>query len=229
MITPDRRSVAAALLCCSLFAPVARAQSGAPSADAADSLATASEGDQDRDGVPDVIDQCPAEAERYNGALDDDGCPDATPEETALRGPIRAIVPLVGRRRQAVPEVMLVVDLVARILRQHPGITELTVEGHTDARGADAWNLLVSRARAGFVRDQLLARGVAPGRVVALGLGERCPAAPGVGPAVWQRNQRVRFVITRSNDAAWPAEQAGCAASLDAVPRSSAPTVDAGR
>ncbi|MFO0650350.1 MAG: OmpA family protein [Polyangiales bacterium] len=147
--------------------------------------------------MPDVIDQCPAEAERYNGALDDDGCPDATPEETALRGPIRAIVPLVGRRRQAVPEVMLVVDLVARILRQHPGITELTVEGHTDARGADAWNLLVSRARAGFVRDQLLARGVAPGRVVALGLGERCPAAPGVGPAVWQRNQRVRFVITR--------------------------------
>lgn len=202
-----------ALLVIALMAPVAGAQTRAPSPDAADSLAAASEGDQDRDGIPDVIDQCPAEPERYNGASDDDGCPDATPEETALRGPIRAVVPLVGRRRQVVPEVMLVVDLVARLMRQHPGIAELTIEGHTDARGVDAWNLLVSRARAGFVRDQLIARGVAPERVTALGLGELCPAAPGVGPAVWQRNQRVRFVITRSNDAAWPAELAGCPAS----------------
>ena len=189
------------------------AQLRAPSSDAADSLAAAGEADPDHDGLPDSVDQCPAEPETYNDVRDEDGCPDASVEEVALRGPIRAIVPLIGRRTQVAPEATQVLDLVAQLLRRHPGITELTVEGHTDARGADEWNLLVSRARADYVRAQLIARGVAPSRVVALGLGERCPAATGVGPAVWQRNRRVRFVITRSTDPRWSAEQAGCAAS----------------
>jgi len=196
-----------------LAAGALHAQPQAPSPDAADSLASAGEADPDHDGLPDAVDQCPAEPETYNDVRDDDGCPDATVEEVALRGPIRAVVPLIGRRVQVAPEATQVLDLVARLLRRYPRITELTVEGHTDARGADAWNLLVSRARAGYVRDQLIARGVAPTRVVALGLGERCPAAPGVGPAAWQRNRRVRFVVTRSTDPRWPAERPGCAAS----------------
>ena len=205
-----RALVAASLL---LAGRELRAQPQAPSSAAADSLAAAGEADPDHDGLPDAIDQCPAEPETYNDVRDDDGCPDATVEEVALRGPIRAVVPLIGRRVQVAPEATQVLDLVARLLRRNPGITELTVEGHTDARGTDAWNLLVSRARADYVRAQLLARGVAPSRVVAVGLGERCPAASGVGPAVWQRNRRVRFVITRSTDPRWPTEQVGCAAS----------------
>lgn len=196
-----------------LCAGALNAQPNAPSSDAADSLAAAGEADPDHDGLPDSIDQCPTEPETYNDVSDDDGCPDATVEEVALRGPIRAIVPLIGRRSQVAPEVTQVLDLVARLLRRNPRITELTVEGHTDSRGADAWNLLVSRARAEYVRSQLIARGVAPSRVVALGLGEQCPAVSGVGAAVWQRNRRVRFVITRSTDPRWPAELAGCAAS----------------
>ena len=203
--------VARSLLTASLLlAPViARAQ--APSADAADSLAASGEADPDRDGLPDAIDACPTEPETYNDVADDDGCPDATPAEVAVRGPIRAVIPLIGRRMRVVPEVTQVLDLIVRLLRRNPGITELTVEGHTDARGADGWNLLVSQARAAYVRDALIARGVAPGRLVAVGFGERCPTATGVGPAVWQRNRRVRFVVTRSTSLRWPAERVGCA------------------
>lgn len=210
-----RRGFASLLVCAAAAcaSATAEAQPRAPSSEAADSLAPTTEGDQDRDGVPDIVDQCPSEPEAYNGVQDDDGCPDVTVEDVATRGPIRAVVPLVGRRRRVAPEVTLVLDFVVRLLRRHPRITELTVEGHTDAQGADAWNLLVSRARADFVRDQLIARGLAPERVVSLGLGERCPAVAGVGPAVSQRNRRVRFVITRSTDPRWPAETAGCAAS----------------
>lgn len=207
----SRRShlVLPALLAATLLvAPSAlRAQ---PQPDGADSLAVATDDDADHDGLPAVIDQCPDAPETYNGTQDDDGCPDATLEEVALRGPLRAVVPLVGRRLQVVPEVTLVIDMVAGILRRNPGIAELTVEGHTDARGADAWNLRVSQVRAEYVRALLVARGVAPGRVVAVGLGERCPVASGVGPAVWQRNRRVRFVVTRSTSARWPAERSGC-------------------
>ncbi len=215
MVHTRRHSPLGALFTAALLFTISalHAQPRTPSSDATDSLATAGEADPDRDGLPDSIDQCPAEPETYNDVRDEDGCPDATVEEVALRGPIRAVVPLIGRRVQVAPEATQVLDLVARLLRRNPGITELTVEGHTDARGTDAWNLLVSRARADYVRAQLLARGVAPSRVVAVGLGERCPAASGVGPAVWQRNRRVRFVITRSTDPRWPAEQVGCAAS----------------
>ena len=210
---PPTAIVSVLTACLLLAAGALHAQPQAPSPDASDSLAPVGEADPDHDGLPDTIDQCPAEPETYNDVRDDDGCPDATVEEVALRGPIRAVVPLIGRRVQVAPEATQVLDLVARLLRRNPGITELTVEGHTDARGDDAWNLLVSRARAEYVRTQLVARGVAPARVVALGLGERCPAAPGVGHAAWQRNRRVRFVVTRSTDPRWPAEHPGCAAS----------------
>jgi hypothetical protein len=142
-----RHSARTALLAAALlFAPASlRAQ---PQPDGADSLAAATDDDADHDGLPSVIDQCPEAPETYNGTQDDDGCPDATLEEVALRGPIRAVVPLVGRRLQVVPEVTLVIDVVAGILRRNPGIAELTIEGHTDARGADAWNLRVSQVRA---------------------------------------------------------------------------------
>lgn len=209
---PVRNLIAQGLLTAALLVAPAVARAQAPSADAADSLAASGEADPDRDGLPDAIDACPTEPETYNDFADDDGCPDATPEEVAVRGPIRAVVPLIGRRMRVAPEVTQVLDLVVRLLRRDPGITELTVEGHTDARGADGWNLLVSQARAAYVRDALIARGVAPGRLVAAGFGERCPAAPGAGLAVWQRNRRVRFVVTRSTSARWPAERAGCAA-----------------
>jgi hypothetical protein len=96
-----------------------------------------------------VIDACPAEPETCDDTQDDDGCPDATLEEVARRGPIRAVIPLIGRRLGVAPEVTLVLDLIAGLMRREPGILELTIEGHTDARGADAWNMLVSRARAG--------------------------------------------------------------------------------
>lgn len=214
MVHARHRSAIGALFAAALLFTLdaLRAQPRAPSSDAADSLAATGEADPDHDGLPDAIDQCPAESETYNDVRDEDGCPDASVEEVALRGPIRAVVPLIGRRMQVAPEATQVLDLIARLLRRNPGITELTVEGHTDARGADGWNLLVSRVRADYVRAQLVARGIDPSRVVALGLGERCPAATGVGPAVWQRNRRVRFVITRSTDPRWPAVQAGCAA-----------------
>jgi OmpA-OmpF porin, OOP family len=214
-LTPITHPLARTLVAAALVAwPAgAFAQPQAPSSSPADSLAPVGEADPDHDGIPDAIDACPTEPETYNDTQDDDGCPDATLDEIARRGPIRAVVPLIGRRLQVAPEVTQVLDLIVRLLRREPGILELSIEGHTDARGADAWNLLLSQARANYVREALIARGVDPRRVVAVGLGEQCPAVPGVGAAVWQRNRRVRFVVTRSTSPRWPAERVGCAAS----------------
>lgn len=66
------------------------------------------------------------------------------------------------------------------------------VEGHTDAKGAAAVNLRLSRARADEVRRFLVAHGVAAERLQSVGLGSSQPADPADPLAA--ANRRVRIV-----------------------------------
>ena len=167
--------------------------------------------DRDADAVLDDFDRCPDEPEVYNGVADDDGCPDAVPPNGEIQGTITAIIPLVGRRLQIAREAPRIIGLVLEILREHPGIEQLTIEAHTDARGSDGWNLRLSQARADYVRDELVRRGIAASRLVAVGQGERCPLVQGVGPRVWNRNRRIVFLVTRSRDRRFRAAPSACA------------------
>ena len=66
------------------------------------------------------------------------------------------------------------------------------VEGHTDAKGAPAYNLRLSQARADEVRRYLLAQGVTPERIETAGRGSQEPSDP-ENPYAPQ-NRRVRIV-----------------------------------
>jgi outer membrane protein OmpA-like peptidoglycan-associated protein len=68
------------------------------------------------------------------------------------------------------------------------------VEGHTDADGDDRLNLALSVARAEAVVEELIARGLAPDRVYAIGYGEALPVADN-GTADGKRQNR-RIVIS---------------------------------
>jgi outer membrane protein OmpA-like peptidoglycan-associated protein len=77
------------------------------------------------------------------------------------------------------------------------------VEGHTDAKGTDAYNDRLSQRRARSVRDWLVREaGVAPTRIGTLGFGERRPVAPNErpdgsdDPEGRQRNRRVEILVT---------------------------------
>lgn len=61
---------------------------------------------------------------------------------------------------------------VARILVEYPD-TSLVIEGHTDSTGSDTTNQVLSEKRAESVRSFLLSQGVAAGRAIARGNGER--------------------------------------------------------
>ena len=51
---------------------------------------------------------------------------------------------------------------------------QILVNGHTDAKGDDAYNLSLSKARAEAVRSRLiLDYGIAPDRLIAIGFGEQ--------------------------------------------------------
>jgi outer membrane protein OmpA-like peptidoglycan-associated protein len=67
------------------------------------------------------------------------------------------------------------VDAVCKLIETHK---QLTIEGHADSRGPDDRNLQLSQARAGSVREELLANKrcrIAPTQLVAVGYGEKEP------------------------------------------------------
>lgn len=71
-------------------------------------------------------------------------------------------------------------------------IARFVVEGHTDARGGDGYNVDLSEARAESVRRFLTGLGVAPERLTAVGLGE---TRPRVDDGLDPENRRVELRI----------------------------------
>jgi outer membrane protein OmpA-like peptidoglycan-associated protein len=72
----------------------------------------------------------------------------------------------------------------------------LTVVGHTDSVGTDAANQALSLARAQAVRNFLIAHGVSPNRIRAVGRGENQPVAQNDTPENRAQNRRVEIVIS---------------------------------
>lgn len=83
-------------------------------------------------------------------------------------------------------------NLVAALLSPELKGNRFLIEGHTDARGVPAANLRLSQQRAEEVRLYLMALGVHPERLKAVGKGSREPANP-LDP-LSADNRRVRVV-----------------------------------
>ena len=75
------------------------------------------------------------------------------------------------------------------------------VEGHTDGKGTDAYNMRLSEARARTVRDWLSANGAIPETTPIKGFGKKMPIAPNTtpngrdDPEGRQKNRRVEIVF----------------------------------
>ncbi len=66
-------------------------------------------------------------------------------------------------------------DEIASALKQNPQINDVTITGHTDRLGSDAYNQELSQRRAEKVKQYLAAKGVEPRRLEAVGRGESQP------------------------------------------------------
>ncbi len=114
---------------------------------------------------------------------------------------IREQVPFDFNQDVPRPEAAGLLDQVAAALLGRPDLGRVEVQGHTDDVGGAAYNLDLSQRRAEAVRDALVARGVAPERLVARGYGFTRPIAANDSDAGRATNRRVQFdVLERAAD-----------------------------
>jgi OOP family OmpA-OmpF porin len=83
-------------------------------------------------------------------------------------------------------------DRIVELMKAEPSLA-LTIEGHTDAYGSDAYNIELSRHRAVSVMRYLVEHGIGGSRLVAVGKGKSSPlTANPFDPS----NRRVQFIST---------------------------------
>ncbi|HSB19327.1 MAG TPA: OmpA family protein [Anaeromyxobacteraceae bacterium] len=93
------------------------------------------------------------------------------------------------------PESFGILDETAQVLKDHPDIGKVVVEGHTDSLGKAASNQKLSQGRALAVVKYLEGKGVAASRLEAKGLGETKPIADNATAKGREANRRVEMVI----------------------------------
>ena len=92
-----------------------------------------------------------------------------------------------------------VLDRIAQVLVENPYIL-VTIEGHTDPRATDAYNLVLGERRAIAARNYLLRRGIAPERLTIRSIGERQRIAPGSTRLDYARDRRAEFIYRDVRD-----------------------------
>ncbi len=83
---------------------------------------------------------------------------------------------------------------VAKVLNQYPQTT-ITIAGHTDSTGSEAYNQKLSERRAEAVKTALVNMGVNTARMTTIGYGKGRPIADNSTEAGRQMNRRVESVI----------------------------------
>jgi OOP family OmpA-OmpF porin len=86
-------------------------------------------------------------------------------------------------------------ELAAKLRQLGPAVTSVSVTGHTDSVGTEAYNLKLSQRRAQAVVDYLVQQGVNPNLIRAQGVGMSQPIASNATPAGRAQNRRVEITV----------------------------------
>jgi OOP family OmpA-OmpF porin len=150
--------------------------------------------DTDGDKIRDDKDACPKDP----GAADPDpkknGCPTVRVTENEVFILEQVQFDTARATIKKVSDQLL--DKVAKVLKDHPELTKLEIQGHTDNRGSAKGNEILSQQRANAVMAAMVKRGIEAKRLTAKGYGQNVPIASNDTDEGRQQNRRVQFKIT---------------------------------
>jgi OmpA-OmpF porin, OOP family len=151
-------------------------------------------GDRDGDGIRDDQDACPDEKGPPDQDPAQNGCPKLV-RVTKSQIVIKEQVQFEFAKDRILPASDALLTEVMGVLKDHPEIKKVRIEGHTDDKGADAVNQRLSDRRAASVMKWLTDKGVDAGRLEAKGWGETKPIGDNKTDEGRQKNRRVEFHI----------------------------------
>ena len=70
---------------------------------------------------------------------------------------------------------------------------KVKIEGHTDERGSDDYNLALGERRAQATMDYMRSLGVSASQLATISMGEMAPLDPSSNEAAWAKNRRAEF------------------------------------
>ncbi|PCJ33286.1 MAG: thrombospondin [Gammaproteobacteria bacterium] len=146
--------------------------------------------DSDKDGVADYKDLCPATP--LGTIVDTDGCPLAGEKLLSLTG-----VNFATNKATLTADSKEILEEAVTLLKQTDSVIEVRVEGHTDSRGAEAYNMTLSQQRAEAVVAYLVSQGVKESGLLPVGMGETMPVASNDTTVGQAANRRVDFVVNQ--------------------------------
>lgn len=85
---------------------------------------------------------------------------------------------------------------LAAAIKANPGV-RIRVEGHSDERGSNEYNLALGDRRASEIKKFLVAEGIAARDVVTASAGEEIPAETGRDEVSWAKNRRGVFALLK--------------------------------
>ncbi len=81
----------------------------------------------------------------------------------------------------------------ASLIKENADWGQITIEGNTDERGSEEYNLALGERRAMAVKRYLVDLGVPASRLRTVSFGEAKPAVPGHDESAWRYNRRSDF------------------------------------
>jgi OOP family OmpA-OmpF porin len=144
--------------------------------------------DRDGDGVPDFQDRCPDRA----GPASNKGCPEIKAEQKKILNEATKYIQFDFDKATLKASSYPRLQQMVAIMNEYPDYS-LSIAGHTDSKGDDAYNMRLSYERAASARAYMLSKGIPAERIESRGYGETKPIADNAKPAGQALNRRVDF------------------------------------
>ncbi len=143
--------------------------------------------DRDNDGVPDGEDKCPD----VTGLPDHDGCVPAAVQK--FTGAIKGINFDSGKTTIR-PSSDRKLNQAVTLMKDYPTL-RIRIVGHTDSKGAEEDNMVLSQGRADAVKAYLVGKGIDASRIETQGMGETAPIQSNKTAAGRAANRRIEFTV----------------------------------